>query len=92
MICCCDFEGHVLSEQREHLIVEAGRLAVLDEFERPEIVFGRDDHVAAGLDLVERGGLRAGPLRATQPNIAQTAKPAALPTFTSRRIGMVSPS
>jgi hypothetical protein len=40
-----------------HLVVEASGLAVLDEFEGPEVAFGDHGHVAALLDLVEGGGL-----------------------------------
>src|SRR5262249_59886685 len=49
--------GPVL-EQLVEVVIEPGRLAVLDELEGRVVVFRGDHHVAALLDLLERG--RAG--------------------------------
>ena len=52
-----DFERCVFAQGIDHLVVEAGGLAVLHELEGTEVVFGDDDHVAALLYLGEVGGV-----------------------------------
>jgi hypothetical protein len=49
-----DLELGVLLQLRDHVVVEAFRLAGFDELEGRVIVFGGDGHVAASLDLLER--------------------------------------
>ena len=62
--------GAYLRRLLDQLVVEAGRLAVLDEFEGTEIVLGRDDQTAL-LDLVHAGGARLRmPSHGTRPSAA----------------------
>ena len=51
-----DLERRGFAQIFDQLVVEAGRLAVLDEFEGAEIVLGRNDQ-AALLDFVHACGL-----------------------------------
>ncbi len=58
-----DLERRVFAQVLDQLVVETGRLAVLDEFEGTEIVLGGHDQPAL-LDLIHaRGPRRASPCR-----------------------------
>jgi hypothetical protein len=52
-----DLERRIFAQIFDQLVIESGRLAILDEFEWTEIILRRHDQ-AALLDLVETGGLR----------------------------------
>ncbi|OIQ66107.1 hypothetical protein GALL_523280 [mine drainage metagenome] len=52
-----DLERRIFAQIFDQLVVEARRLAVLDELEGTEIVFGRHDE-ATLLDLLEARGFR----------------------------------
>jgi hypothetical protein len=54
-----DLERRIFLQRIDHLIIEAGGLAILDELERTVIVFGCNDNVAALLDLLQRGAMSA---------------------------------
>jgi hypothetical protein len=52
-----DLERRVFLQVFDQLVIEAGRLAILDELEGAEVVLGRNDQPAL-LDFVEACGLR----------------------------------